>query len=206
MDPSEPQPTPEESTPEGTAPWTPQPGTPDPFAEHPAAHTPATAERRSTADDDNDHAGGAPASPAHPAADETTDPAPPSQTFTATTAPGDPSRSGSGVGPKRATQIGATLAVATAAFLILGLWKPGFLNTTKLDVTIAQRSIEQLLTDPANGYGLSAVSNVTCNNGQNPTVRAGATFTCTLRISGTPRQVSVTFDNSSGDYTVSPPQ
>ena len=96
--------------------------------------------------------------------------------------------------------------MTTAGFLILGLWKPGFLHTTELDVTIAQRSIEQLLSDKANGYGLSAVSDVTCNNGKNPTVRAGATFTCNLRISGTPRQVNVTFDNSSGDYTVSPPQ
>lgn len=199
MDPSEPQPGTTPSHPEGTAPWTPKPGAPDPFAEHPAG------EERTSAPDPHQADIGEPAPTPPPAAEHPSDEAAPTETPSATTAPDDPSLPGS-KRAKRAAQLGAALAVITAAFLILGLWKPGFLNTTKLDVTIAQRSIEQLLADQANGYGLSAVSDVTCNNGQNPTVRAGATFTCTLRVGGTPRQLTVTFDNSSGDYTVSPPQ
>lgn len=199
MDPSESESSPEGPTADGTAPWTPQPPGLDPFEE-----TPAGAEHSAAAEEHQERRG-EPASPMHPdCGDERLGP-PPAYTFTATTAPDHPpvrrvART------KRASQVGAAAAVGIAAFLILGLWKPGFLNTTKLDITVAQRSIEQLLSDKANGYGLAAVSDVTCNNGQNPTVRAGATFTCTLRIAGVPRQVNVTFDNSSGDYTVSPPR
>lgn len=203
MDPSDPQSGSEPSTPDGTAPWTPQPAEPDPFAETPAA-APDGAEPAAAADEQQEQAG-EPASPIDPdAADEGLDP-PPAHTFTATATPDSPP-SRRVARTTRASQVGAAAAVGIAAFLILGLWKPGFLNTTKLDITVAQRSIEQLLSDKANGYGLGAVSDVTCNNGQNPTVRAGATFTCTVRISGIPRRVDVTFDNSSGDYTVSPPQ
>lgn len=199
MDPSDPQSSSERSTPDGTAPWTPQPAEPDPFAAIPSG-----AEERAAVELHQERPG-EPASPLDPnAAGERVGP-PPAHGFTAATTPDSPP------GPrvaktKRASQVGAAAAVGIAAFLILGLWKPGFLNTTKLDITVAQRSIEQLLSDKANGYGLGAVSDVTCNNGQNPTVRAGATFTCTMRISGIPRRVNVTFDNSSGDYTVSPPQ
>lgn len=199
MDPSEPQSSPERSTPDGTAPWTPQAPGQDPFAE-----TAAGAEQRAAAEEPQEGPDES-ASPVHPnAAEERLGP-PPADPLTATTAPDSPPGTRA-VTTKRAAQVGAAAAVGIAAFLILGLWKPGFLNTTKLDITVAQRSIEQLLSDKANGYGLGAVSDVTCNNGQNPTVRAGASFTCTVRISGIPRRVNVSFDNSSGDYTVSPPQ
>ncbi|AGB27045.1 hypothetical protein Mycsm_06944 (plasmid) [Mycobacterium sp. JS623] len=195
MDPSESQS--EGTTSDGTAPWTPRAPGPDPFAEIAAG-----VEQGAAAEE---HQEGPGASPLHPnAADERLGP-PTAHLLTATTAPDTPSGTRAAT-TRRAAQVGAAAAVGIAAFLILGLWKPGFLNTTKLDITVAQRSIEQLLSDKANGYGLGAVSDVTCNNGQNPTVRAGATFTCTVRINGIPRRVNVSFDNSSGDYTVSPPQ
>lgn len=203
MDPSDPQSGSEPSTPDGTAPWTPQPAGPDPFAETPAA-APDGAERPAAADEQQERAG-QPALPTQSNVAGARLGPPPAHTFAATTDPASPP-SRRVARTKRASQVGAAAAVGIAAFLILGLWKPGFLNTTKLDITVAQRSIEQLLSDKANGYGLGAVSDVTCNNSQNPTVRAGATFTCTVRISGIPRRVNVTFDNSSGDYTVSPPQ
>lgn len=192
MDPLDPRSGEQPSTSEGTAPWTPRPGAQDPFGE-PAVDDEAPRPADPAVDGD-------PGGPAMPA-QRPGDPELPSTAgdLLAEEAPGRGKT-------KRSTQVIAALAVAVAAFLVLGLWKPGFLNTTKLDLTIAQRDIEQLLSDRANGYGLTAVADVKCNNGENPTVRAGATFTCTVSIGGSPRHVTVAFDNSVGDYTVSPPQ
>ena len=204
MDPLDPRSGEQPSTSEGTAPWTPRPESPDPFGE-PAVDDEAPRPADPAVDGDASRSApadqcGDPDGPAIPA-QRPGDPEPPSTAgdLLAEEAPGRGKT-------KRATQVIAALAVAVAAFLVLGLWKPGFLNTTKLDLTIAQRDIEQLLSDRANGYGLTAVADVKCNNGENPTVRAGATFTCTVSIGGSPRHVTVTFDNSAGDYTVSPPQ
>ncbi|WP_276824856.1 DUF4333 domain-containing protein [Mycolicibacterium mageritense] len=141
----------------------------------------------------------------HPGAPDPSQPPPNQQFSAAADAPGEHAQA-RGARTKRATQVIAALAIAVAAFLVLGLWKPGFLNTTKLDLTFAERNIEQLLSDRTNGYGLTGVADVKCNNGENPTVRPGATFTCTVSIGGSPHQVTVTFNNSAGDYTVSPPQ
>ena len=71
------------------------------------------------------------------------------------------------------------------AVLILGFWKPGFFVTTKLDVNKAQQGVQQILTDESNGYGAKNVKDVKCNNGANPTVKKGDTFTCEVSIDGT---------------------
>jgi len=44
-------------------------------------------------------------------------------------------------------------------------------------------------------------TNVVCNNGKNPTVKKGATFTCTADGG---RTVTVTITSSDGDYAWSP--
>jgi len=44
-------------------------------------------------------------------------------------------------------------------------------------------------------------TNVVCNNGKNPTVKKGATFTCTADGG---RRVTVTITSSDGDYAWSP--
>ena len=102
--------------------------------------------------------------------------------------------------------LGALAAVALLAVLILGFWKPGFFVTTKLDVNKAQQGVQQILTDESNGYGAKNVKDVKCNNGANPTVKKGDTFTCEVSIDGTKRQVTVTFQDDKGTYEVGRPK
>lgn len=114
-------------------------------------------------------------------------------------------------GPKRSkktvvTIAGVLAAVVVAVILVLGFWAPGFFVTTKLDVSKAEAGVQQILTDPTNGYGARNVKDVKCNNGQNPTVKKGQTFDCDVNIDGTKRSVTVTFQDNKGTYEVGRPK
>ena len=104
------------------------------------------------------------------------------------------------------TLLGALAALALLVVLVMGFWKPGFFVTTKLDVNKAQDGVAQILSDESNGYGAKNVQDVKCNNGQNPTVKKGDTFTCEVSIDGTKRQVTVTFQDDKGTYEVGRPK
>lgn len=104
------------------------------------------------------------------------------------------------------TVLGVVGAIIVAALLILGFWKPGFFVSTELDVTKAQQGVQQILTDETSGYGAKNVSDVVCNDGKNPQVRKGDTFTCDVSIDGTKRQVTVTFQDNDGTYEVGRPR
>lgn len=103
--------------------------------------------------------------------------------------------------------IGAGIAaLIVAVVLILGFWLPGFFITKQLDVNKAQAGVQHILTDPTIGYGAKNVSDVKCNNGQDPVVRKGGTFNCDVNIGGTKRQVTVKFVDDNGTYQVSRPK
>ncbi|BBX07763.1 DUF4333 domain-containing protein [Mycolicibacterium aichiense] len=104
------------------------------------------------------------------------------------------------------TVVGVLAAIVVAVVLVLGFWKPGFFVTTKLDIGKAQQGVQNILTDETNGYGAKNVKDVKCNNGQNPTVKKGDTFTCEVSIDGTKRQVTVTFQDDKGTYEVGRPK
>jgi hypothetical protein len=93
-----------------------------------------------------------------------------------------------------------------AVVCVLGFWKPGWFITTKLDVNAAQTGVAQILGDEANGYGAKNVKDVTCNDGQSPTVKKGDTFDCEVSIDGTKRRVTVTFQDDGGTYEVGRPK
>ena len=114
-----------------------------------------------------------------------------------------------GVAWRRSLQlrvIALTLGMSLAVILVLGFWAPGFFVTTQLDVSKAQAGVQQVLTDSTNGYGAKNVKDVKCNNGQNPTVKKGASFDCDVSIDGTKRQVTVTFQDNRGTYEVGRPK
>jgi hypothetical protein len=104
------------------------------------------------------------------------------------------------------TVIGTLAAIVLAVVLVMGFWAPGFFVTTKLDINKAQRGVQQILTDGTTGYGAKNVKDVKCNDGQNPTVKKGGTFTCDVSIDGTKRHVTVTFQDNKGTYEVGRPQ
>lgn len=102
----------------------------------------------------------------------------------------------------------AALLVA-AGVLTLALAKPELFTVDaglQLDVSQVQAGVQRVLTDPINGYGRDNVTEVRCNNGVNPTVQAGASFTCQVRVDGTQRQVTVAFPDDSGTYEVDRPR
>lgn len=96
---------------------------------------------------------------------------------------------------------GALLATGVA----IGLSKPSFLTTKKLDIGAAEAEVQRVLTDEVAGYGDKNVSDVKCNDGANVPVTQGASFTCRVSVDGTPRQVTVTFLDNNGNYEVGRP-
>jgi hypothetical protein len=102
--------------------------------------------------------------------------------------------------------IGVLVAIIVAVVCVMGFWKPGFFVTTKLDVNKAQQGVQQILTDQTNGYGVKKADNIKCNNGQNPTVKKGDTFTCDVSVDGQHKQVTVTFQDNDGTYEVGRPK
>lgn len=101
--------------------------------------------------------------------------------------------------------LGGALTAITAAVLFAGLLAPGFLVTKQLDVRAVAAGVTHVLSDP-NGYAAKNVSDVTCNDGQNPTVLKGASFTCQATIDHIKHQFTVTFTDDAGGYEVSAPK
>lgn len=101
--------------------------------------------------------------------------------------------------------LGAALAVIAAAVLIAGFCAPGFFMTKQLDVAAVQAAVTHVLSDP-NGYGARNVSDVTCNDGHNPTIIKGATFTCQATIDHIKHQFVVTFTDDAGGYEIDAPK
>jgi len=86
---------------------------------------------------------------------------------------------------------GAVVAVIVILAVVAFVTKPGFLGFKKvLDHTAVEKTIEK------GGY-----TNVRCNNGKNPKVKKGATFTCTADGG---KKVTVTITSTSGNYAWSP--
>ncbi|MFV8245751.1 DUF4333 domain-containing protein [Mycolicibacterium peregrinum] len=110
--------------------------------------------------------------------------------------------------PDRRLLIGAAVAVVAVAVIGAGLWawSRADTNSTRLDVHQAESGVAQILSDPINGYGANRVVAVACNNGRNPVVRAGATFTCAVEINDTLRRVIVEFTDDNGTYAVDGPR
>jgi hypothetical protein len=110
--------------------------------------------------------------------------------------------------PNRRLLIGAAVTVIAVAAIGAGLWvwSRADTNSTRLDVHEAETGVAQILSDPINGYGANRVVAVACNNGRNPVVRAGATFTCAVEINDTLRRVIVEFTDDNGTYAVDGPR
>jgi hypothetical protein len=104
-------------------------------------------------------------------------------------------------------------ALWVAAFLLVGaiaavavLLASGVFDKNVLDVGRAEAGVRQILTDPINGYGANDVTSVKCNNGKNPTVKKGGSFTCQVTLNGVDRKVNVVFRDDAGNYDVDGPR
>jgi Domain of unknown function (DUF4333) len=98
--------------------------------------------------------------------------------------------------------VGAIVALA----LVLGLWQFGAFNSQVLDVNNAQEAVKRVITDPTAGYGVDNVTDVNCNNGDNPSAEKGDTFTCQVTVDGKKRHVTAVFIDDNGTYEVDRPR
>jgi hypothetical protein len=101
---------------------------------------------------------------------------------------------------------GVLLGVIVALALVLGLLGFGVFNRHVLDVNKAQEAVKRVITDPTAGYGVDNVTDVNCNNGDNPSAKKGETFTCQVTVDGKKRHVTAVFIDDNGTYEVDRPR
>ncbi|MGB6041349.1 MAG: DUF4333 domain-containing protein, partial [Gordonia sp. (in: high G+C Gram-positive bacteria)] len=131
--------------------------------------------------------------PGQPAADPTLNPFAPEQQTTKKKLSGSKL-----VGLIAAVLLALAAIVALTAFVVPG-WAGKNLNQTAV-----QDGVTKILTaSEPEGYGIKDVKDVQCPDGQK--VEAGATFTCSLKVNGENKHVTVTVKDSSGTYEVSRP-
>lgn len=112
-----------------------------------------------------------------------------------------------GPNPHPRLVIGAAIAaLGVGVFLITGLWAPGFLRSHTLDIAAADHDVAAILSDSTTGYGLTNVTGVTCNDGKNPAIKQGGTFTCDVTVDGAHRKLTATFTDDAGTFTITRPQ
>jgi hypothetical protein len=98
------------------------------------------------------------------------------------------------------------LAVLIAAAVILvGVTRLGATGGKVLDVAKVQAGVLQTLSDPAGGYGANTVTDVSCNNGHNPSANKGTTFNCDAIVNGAQSHVTVVVSDDNGTYEIGSP-
>ena len=108
---------------------------------------------------------------------------------------------------RRALLLSGGAVAAVGAAVAIGIVLAGTKTPAAvLDVTDAQRGVELVLRDPVEGYGLSDIGPVLCNDGRNPAVEQGTGFECTVSVDGVQRQVSVVFQDDQATYAVDRPR
>lgn len=104
-----------------------------------------------------------------------------------------------------ATAAGVAVLAGVATAVALSVTQPRPAPTV-LDITATHRQIEEVLRDPLDGYAAETVTSLVCNDGLNPTITAGAEFTCEAVVDGIPRRVAVVFQDDLGTYAVDRPR
>lgn len=102
--------------------------------------------------------------------------------------------------------VGVIAISAGAIGMMVGLSRFDVLKGKVLNVSKAESGVQRILVDPADGYGATNVTNVVCNNGNDPEIKKGATFTCDVVVDGRKRQVLVVFQDNEGTYEVDRPR
>jgi hypothetical protein len=102
--------------------------------------------------------------------------------------------------------VGVIAISAAAIGILFGLSQFDVLKGKVLNVSKAEAGVRRILLDPADGYGITSVTDVVCNNGDDPQIKKGGTFTCDVIVDGRKRQVLVVFSDDNGTYEVDRPR
>lgn len=101
-----------------------------------------------------------------------------------------------------AALVGALVAVA----VVVGVFMFGGFASQVLNVSKAEADVKKIITDPTIGYGIKNVTDVKCNNGDNPAAKKGDTFTCDVTVDGKKHKVRAVFVDDNGTYEVDRPK
>ena len=102
--------------------------------------------------------------------------------------------------------VGVIAISAAAIGIVFGLSRFDVLKGKVLNVSKAEAGVQRILLDPVDGYGVTSVTDVVCNNGDDPEIKKGGTFTCEVVVDGRKRQVLVVFSDDNGTYEVDRPR
>jgi hypothetical protein len=102
--------------------------------------------------------------------------------------------------------IGVIAIAAGVVGITLGLSKFDVLTGKVLNVSKAEAGVQRVLLDREAGYSTTNVSDVVCNDGKDPKIKKGASFTCDVVVEGRKRQVLVVFSDDNGTYEVDRPR
>lgn len=99
------------------------------------------------------------------------------------------------------------VAISVAAILLtVVLSSFDVLKGKMLNVSRAEAGVQRILIDPVDGYGATSVSDIVCNNGNDPEIKKDATFSCEVVVDGRKRHVLVVFQDDNGTYEVDRPR
>jgi hypothetical protein len=101
---------------------------------------------------------------------------------------------------------GVLVGAIAAAAVALALLRFGAFGDKVLNVSRAQAAVKQVITDPVTGYGIADVTDVKCNNGNNPIAKKGDSFTCEVTVAGKKHEVRALFIDDNGTYEVDRPR
>lgn len=102
--------------------------------------------------------------------------------------------------------VGVMAIAAAAVGLMVTLSGVDMLHGKVLDVSKAEAGVQRILLDPDDGYTATNVSDVDCNDGKDPEIKRGASFTCDVTVDGRKRHVLVVFQDDDGTYEVDRPR
>jgi len=102
--------------------------------------------------------------------------------------------------------VGVLAIAAAVGVVMVALSEFDMLKDKVLNVSKAEAGVQRILLDPDDGYGATNVSDVVCNEGNDPEIRKGASFTCQVSVAGRKRQVLVVFSDDNGTYEVDRPR
>lgn len=102
--------------------------------------------------------------------------------------------------------VGVIAISAAVIGIMVGLSRFDVLKGKVLNVSKAEAGVQRILLDPTDGYGVTSVTDVVCNNGDDPEIKKGGSFTCEVIVDGRKRQVLVVFSDDNGTYEVDRPR
>lgn len=102
--------------------------------------------------------------------------------------------------------LGAAAVVLGGVALGVGASTLNPVRDNVLDVSEVDREVTAILLDRVDGYGVTGLTEVTCNGGADPVVAAGSEFHCEAVVDGASRRVLVVFQDDAGTYAVDRPR